>query len=194
MCSVVSQWCVVCCAWCATAVCSTLERDFVARPLKPSRCWSWLLVGQQALGRHLWHVAVGSFRHVVAGKFLQASLETEVKTWRRWRRGGEGRGVQAVTSPGGLQGLLPKQGPAAFYGADLRRHVVPGQGSTASWTGPRGAPRRCLAWVWWAVLRRDRLFAPLHLEPGHYSYEPVAETLFCPRVMRQSTETFGIIS
>ena len=30
----------------------------------------------------------------------------------------------------------------------------------------------------------------LHLEPGHYFYEPVAETLY-PRVTPQSTATFG---
>ena len=61
-----------------------------------------------------------------------------------------GRGVEAVTSPGGLQGLLPEQAPPAFCGADLRRHGGLGQGSTAlRGAGRRGAPRRCLAWVWW---------------------------------------------
>ena len=88
MCAV-CWWCSggVCCLGCCVSKfvhCGVLDPGFAASLLVP-RTVSLLI---EAIGRHPWHVEVDSFRHVVVEQVLLASLETEDKTRRRWRRCG----------------------------------------------------------------------------------------------------------
>ena len=121
---------VLCSPWCSRVK---------LQALPGSRCDGLRTVLEQYF-RHAWF-----FRHAVL-ESCRVGLSGSVHVAAAAVEGGEGRGG-GWRLRGSLPGSLPGQVSAAFCGADLRRLFL-GLDS-ASWAGPRSAPRRCLTRVWW---------------------------------------------